>query len=435
MSFWPPTGPGYSDNICNRSVAMKLLSHHLTGNANVKAAIYGFIQADLLAQFHVTIAAVPGTLLDKLSALAPFAEIRRRRFDPVIKPYLHTWPWFEIGRILSMKGGFTGLTNKETGRFYIDAVVQNLDRHVAQSMGNAKRKGITGVYGYEDTTLFAFRKAKELGLECIYDLPIGYWRTAHSLLNEERERWPEWMATMPGLDDSADKLARKDEELRLADRIFVASSFTANTLKDFPGKIAPVQVVPYGFPTVSNEVRQYEDFNVKRPLRLLFVGSLSQRKGIADLFEAVKSFGENVTLTLVGSKTTEDCPALNDALTRHRWIPSLAHDAVLKLMRENDVLVFPSLFEGFGLVITEAMSQGTPVITTDRTAGPDLIEHGKDGWLINAGSTLALQQSIEDILINPSTIQAIGKAAMNKARQRPWAIYGRELAASVKKEI
>jgi glycosyltransferase involved in cell wall biosynthesis len=290
------------------------------------------------------------------------------------------------------------------------------------------------VYGYEDTTLFSFRKAKELGLECIYDLPIGYWRTAHSLLIKEKERWPDWMATMPGLEDSASKLARKDEELRLADRIFVASSFTANTLKDFPEKIAPVQVIPYGFPTVSNEVRQYENFKKKRPLRLLFVGSLSQRKGIADLFEAVKFFGEKVTLTLVGSKTTEDCPALNEALNRHRWIPSLAHESVLKLMRQHDVLVFPSLFEGFGLVITEAMSQGTPVITTDRTAGPDLIEHGKNGWLINAGSTRALQQSIEDILLNPVSIEDVGKAAMDKARQRPWTKYGIELAEAVSKK-
>jgi glycosyltransferase involved in cell wall biosynthesis len=41
-------------------------------------------------------------------------------------------------------------------------------------------------------------------------------------------------------------------------------------------------------------------------------------------------------------------------------------------MRVNDVLVFPSLFDGFGMVITEAMSQGTPVIVSERSAGPGL---------------------------------------------------------------
>ena len=50
-------------------------------------------------------------------------------------------------------------------------------------------------------------------------------------------------------------------------------------------------------------------------------------------------------------------------------------------MKEHDVLIFPSLFEGFGLVITEAMAQGTPVITTDRTAGPDVISDNENGCL------------------------------------------------------
>ena len=103
-------------------------------------------------------------------------------------------------------------------------------------------------------------------------------------------------------------------------------------------------------------------------------------------------------------------------------------------MREQDVLVFPSLFEGFGLVITEAMSQGTPVITTDRTAGPDLITHGENGWLIEAGSTEALKQAIEELLYRPEMIESTGRAAMETARLRPWEVYGMELAKAVIKK-
>ncbi len=413
---------------------MKILIFHLTGNANVKSATYGFIEAGMLGEFHVTIAAIPGGMLDRIGAFGPLAEIKRRRFDAVLKPFLHTWPWFEIGRIAALKTGLKSLTRDKTAPFYIDAVVQNLDRHVAKRLKFAMKHGVDTVYGYEDTTLFAFREARKLGIKRIYDLPIGYWRAAHRLLQGERERWPEWMATMPGLEASAEKLSRKDEELQLADRIFVASSFTANTLKEYPGKLAPVEVIPYGFPPVSNQIRTYIDFKTNRSLKLLFVGSLSQRNGIADLFEAVKEFGDRVSLTLVGSKTTDQCPALDEALTRHRWIPSLPHHEVLNLMRESDVLVFPSLFEGFGLVITEAMSQGTPVITTDRTAGPDLIEHGKNGWLIAAGSTTALKNCIEHILDNPELIREVGMAAREKARLRPWSCYGKELSAAIYRE-
>ena len=413
---------------------MKLLSFHLTGNANVKAALNGFAAADILGEFHVAIASTPGSALDKISSIPALSEIKRRRFDALLKPFLHTWPWYELGRILALKANFKKLTHPVTAPFSIDTVVKNIDRHVARGLLSSKKKGITAVYGYEDTTLFAFKKAKELGLKCYYDLPIGYWRSAHKLLATEQQRWPEWMSTMPGLDDSKEKLDRKDNELLLADKILVASTFTANTLIDFPGKLAPVHVIPYGFPSVNDTDRDYENFNTNRPLKLLFVGSLSQRKGIADLFEAVKNIGKQVELTIVGTKTTDDCLPLNEALTRHRWIPSIPHDEVLQLMRENDILVFPSLFEGFGLVITEAMSQGTPVITTDRTAGPDLIKHGINGWLIKAGSTIALENAIKEVLLNPQNIATVGKAAMETARLRPWKTYGQELANKLQEQ-
>ena len=100
-------------------------------------------------------------------------------------------------------------------------------------------------------------------------------------------------------------------------------------------------------------------------------------------------------------------------------------------MRANDVLLFPSLFEGFGLVMTEAMSQGTPVITTNRTAGPDLLTHGENGWLIDAGSTIALQEAIEKILEDRSVVESVGHAALKTAEKRPWTMYGDEIAQSL----
>ncbi len=411
---------------------MKLISHHLTGNANVKAALMGFKKAGLLESFYVTIASTPGSILDKLGRLKLFAEISRRSFDPSLKDNIKIWPWLEIGRIFSKKFAFHKLTKAGSGPFHVDKVVQSIDRHVAGKLKKAAENGIDAVYGYEDTTIFTFREAKRLGLQCLYDLPIGYWRTAHRLLELERIRWPEWASTMPGLNDWDEKLSRKDEELYLADKIFVASTFTANSLKDYPGVLPPIKVIPYGFPPVSNKIKDYPGFENSRPLKLLFVGSLSQRKGIADLFSVVNELDDKVTLTLVGSKTTNACEALENELQKHVYIPSLPHSEILKLMREHDVFVFPSLFEGFGLVITEAMSQGTPVITTDRTAGPDIIEHAKNGWLIEAGSTIALKNAIIDILENPGVVAEVGQAALKTAKLRPWDVYSSELAEAVR---
>ncbi|RYY17333.1 MAG: glycosyltransferase, partial [Cytophagaceae bacterium] len=116
-------------------------------------------------------------------------------------------------------------------------------------------------------------------------------------------------------------------------------------------------------------------------------------------------------------------------------IPSLPHAQILALMRQHDVLVFPSLFEGFGLVITEAMSQGTPVITTDRTAGPDLIAHGHNGWLVEAGNTAALQATIAELVRRPELVTQAGQAAQDTARRRPWQVYSQELALALSQPV
>jgi glycosyltransferase involved in cell wall biosynthesis len=411
---------------------MIILSHP-TGNANVRAAVNGLVKENLLSEFHTSIAAFTGTVLHRMGAFRPLSEIRRRQFDSRLKPVTRTWPTLEIGRLMATKMGLSGLVQHEKGAFCIDAVYKNLDKHTAVKLKRATG-AIHAVYAYEDGAETSFYKAKKLNLQCFYDLPIGYWRAAQRLLKKEMERWPDWASTLTGFEDSDNKLSRKDEELRLADRIFVASQFTAQTLKDFPGTLAPVEIIPYGFPPVNCEPKSFHE-NGPKPLKLLFVGGLSQRKGIADLFAAVEKFGKHVQLTVVGRKTNNNCPSLDKALTKHRWIPSIANSEVIKLMRQSDVLVFPSLFEGFGLVITEAMSQGTPVITTERTIGPDIIKSGENGWIVEAGSTNALQLAIEKLIGNKRLIEKVGSAALETARLRPWDVYGNELALAIKKHL
>jgi glycosyltransferase involved in cell wall biosynthesis len=414
---------------------MKVVLYHYTGNANIRAAAKGLMKENLLAEFHLAIASFPGSLLDHIGGIGPFSEIRRRRLDTALMPFVKTWPLRELVRHFAIKTDMNMLTNHETGIFSNDQVNWSIEKKVASRLKFAAKKGTQAVYSSEDGAYYTFREAKKLGLSCFYDLPIGYWRSMHRILEIEKERWPDWESTLTNLNDSPSKLARKDEELRMTDHVFVASDFTARTLKEFPGTLPPVDIIPYGFPPVFEG--EHPDTGTKNghPLKLLFVGSLTQRKGIANLFDAVKTFGNRVELTIVGNKTGKDCPPLNEALSRHTWIPTLPHDEILRLMRENDVLIFPSLFEGFGLVITEAMSQGTPVITTNRTAGPNLINHGENGWLIEAGSTEAIQNTIEELLMKPQMIDDAHMMAIKTAGSRPWMKYEGELGKAVRRAL
>lgn len=416
---------------------MKVILSSPANNSNCKSLANGLVNADLLDKYYTSIAIFPGSILDRLGRISAFSDIRRKNFDPKLKPHIKTFPTLEIGRKLSGILGLPNLVNREDAIFSINKINLKHDKRVSTSLANAKKKGLTGIYCFEDVASFSFKEAKRLGLKTLYELPIGYWRSANKLLKEEQERWPEWANTIVNFEDSEEKLKRKDDEIRQADRIFVASSFTAKTLEEYPGKLPPVEIIPYGFPTVIKEAIQNLKFknNFGKPLKLLFVGSLTQRKGIADLFAAVENVKEHVQLTIVGNKITNNCEVLDVELAKHTWIPTMSHSKILELMQGQDILVFPSLFEGFGLVITEAMSQGTPVITTDRTAGKEFIKHGQNGWLVEAGSTIALKEQIEALINQRKLIEEVSREALMTAKTRNWEQYSKEIAEAVSREL
>lgn len=403
-----------------------IISMHPNGNANVRAAMTGFARAGMLREFHTAIACFKGSLLHSISK-GPLSEFRRREFDRLLKPYTHTHAFRELGRVVSMKAGWKNFYKHEVGPFSVDAVYRQMDQRLAKRILSGKLAD--AVYLFEDGAELTFSAARSKGIKCYYDLPIGYWRMARQLLEQERELRPDWAMTITGFNDSNAKLERKDRELELADEVFVASSFTAKTLKAFPGDFKPVHVIPYGFPNPDSKMAYSTDRD--KPLKVLFVGGLSQRKGLANLFEAAAILGKSIQLTVVGGKGNVECAVLDKALQTCKWIPSLPHAGILKLMKEHDVLAFPSLFEGFGLVITEAMSQGTPVITTDRTAGPDIITPGKDGWIIEAGSTDALTEILEKLQANRDLVAEVGMNAFQTALKRSWNDYGNDLALSI----
>ncbi len=402
----------------------KLIVSHPTGNANVRALTNSLAENGLLYQFYTCIAFFESNYLYKFIQLKPLKEFSKRTFPNNIRPYTSHRPLKELFRLFLGKLNDSKFTKHEVGPFCIDNVYKDLDKHVAKKLSEEVM-----VYSFEDGALENFKIARAKGVKCFYELPIGYWRAMRDLLERERVLHPEWASTMETFKDSDLKLKRKDEEIRFSDHIFVASSFTKKTLEYYPEKLPPISVVPYGFPPVI-EKRKYRPLR-NRKLKILFVGGLSQRKGISYLFEAADALIDKIELTIVGKEPVKNCKLLYKNLEKHHWIPALSHLEILKLMRENDLLLFPSLFEGFGLVITEAMSQGTPVITTDRTCGADLIDHNVDGWIISPGSTDAIIEQIQLILRNPSALEKVGEMAIKKAKTRPWKVYGEEMVQAI----
>lgn len=408
-----------------------IIIYHPFGNANTRAAVNGIYKMGILESFHTCIACFEGSFLYKISSLNFLKEIRRRKFSLYLKNKTYTYPLKELGRQFSHIIKLNNLTKHEEGIFCVDNICHDLDNKIAKYIKNNKIN-IDGVYAYEDLALKSFTTARENNIKCIYDLPIGYWRAMRKLLNEERVKNPDWAITLGGFNDSEKKLKRKDAELKLADKIYVASSFTKKTLEMYPEKLADIEVIPYGFPPVNFE-RIYDNNIHNRKIKVLFVGGLSQRKGISYFFEAIKGLEEKIEATVVGKGNINQCNKLKEELLNVNYISSLPHDKILNLMANHDLFIFPSLFEGFGLVITEAMSQGTPVITTNRTCGPDIINNGKDGWIVTPGTSQPIRNLLLQFIKDPELLIKAGKEAQITASKRPWCVYEEELAKSVNK--
>lgn len=405
---------------------MSILLSHPTGNANVRNAVLGLHESGLLGAFYTTVATFDGNLWDRLSQSKLGREFERRRYAKELSDRTHQLPTRELGRLLSQKLGLKSLHGNERSPFSIDSVYQSLDRYCAKQLNSNHWQAI---YAYEDGALHSFQHAKEQGSTCIYELPIGYWRAAKDILTEEAEALPDWAMTMPSLNDSPNKLERKDQELALADSIIVASRFTAQTLEQVPFNIPQPLVIPYGCPNPSSKP-SLEPTTKRAPLKVLYAGGMTQRKGLSYLLDAVEQLGSQVELTLIGQRVS-DCAPLDRALERYTWHPSMPHQQMLKTMRSMDVLVFPSLFEGFGLVVTEALSQGIPVIATPNTCAPDILTEGKDGFIVPIRDASSIAEKLQLLHQDRDRLAQMKSATHDTAASKDWKAYRHNLACEI----
>ncbi len=410
---------------------MKIILSHPTGNSNVRAVAEKLAEENNLLRFHTSIAIFPDSYWTRLSGFSFMKELKRRTFKIGLKKYISTSPWNELSRIVFSKLGVKVFTAHETGFFSVDKVYQNLDSKVANTLKNAKKNGVTAVYAYEDGALETFLKAKELGLICIYDLPIAYWETGRKLMQEEAARLPAWAKTLGGgILDSEAKLERKRKELELADIVIGPGSFVINSLPEW--SLDKIKIVsPFGSPK-NNTAAKLNAKNTNKPLRVLFVGSMGQRKGLGDLFEAVNMLEDlPVELVVLGSLQAP-MEFYTSQLANFTYEPGRSHDEVLKLMRTCDVFCLPSIVEGRALVMQEAMSQGLPIIITPNTGGEDLVIEGETGFLVPIRSPKAIAEKIRWFVENRDQIPAMGERAARHAQVYTWDNYSETIIEQLK---
>jgi glycosyltransferase involved in cell wall biosynthesis len=381
----------------------------------------GLARAGRLSLFATGVAFRKGSwteLAGELLAMR-WPVLRNRALPELPSELVRALPLVEIGaRLTARAAGAVGIRLTRYDALFVahDAAVALL-RWPRQT---------TAVYAYEDAALRTFAKAKRRNLERIWDLPLPHYRTIESLWRAEAQRWPGAVGqTPPG--EPAWKQQRKDRELALATRVVVASAFTRQSLERLDVRV-PVAVVPYGFPVDLFAPRQAAP---QGRFTVLAVGTHDLRKGTPYLLEAWRRAAiPDAELHLIGPlRLAKGFLDRYAGLFRHS-----AHVAKSDLgahYAAADLLAFPTLGDGFGLVIQEAMCSGTPVVTTPCGGGPECITDGVDGWIVPPRDVDALVERLREAAANRDRLFAVGAAARARAERWTWREAGDALVRAL----
>jgi glycosyltransferase involved in cell wall biosynthesis len=258
-----------------------------------------------------------------------------------------------------------------------------------------------------------------------------------TILLKELQRYPECAGSLLGeweLVLSEEDFQRLVQEPIMARHLIAASSFTRSTLVENGVPHGSIAVIPYGVD--SDKFRPDPNrLQSSGKLRLLFVGRINQRKGIRDLVEAMRLVdSKSVELTICG-RVVDDLSIFRSHGDRIRILPNVSNEALIAAYQAADLFVFPSVAEGFGQVLLEALACGLPILSTARTAAPDLIESGRQGFIVEPGNPEELAERIEWSLAKRSQLHEMRQEARSAAEQFTWQKFRSRLVAAVTEMI
>jgi glycosyltransferase involved in cell wall biosynthesis len=379
----------------------------------------------MLAEFWTTVAWNPQSKWNRLLPSWLQSQLGRRAFTEGPRERVKCVPSREIVRLGVRSSPFESLLCSAERPFSVIGMYRHFDARVAQRLREIK---VDAVYAHEGGALRTFREARQQHIPALYELPSSHWHWERKLLLEEAERNPEFAGLLPKLKDPSGHTEWKDEELLLANYVFVPSHHVRRTLAG----VVPdekIRVIVYGAPPV--QLQQRISYDSSRPLKVLFVGELNQRKGIGYLLDAIDMLGSRVELTLVGRRFAAN-PRVDEACSRWRWFETLPHSDVMDRMQQADVLVLPSLAEGCALVVLEALACGLPVIVTPNTGSLEFVGDGKEGFVVPICSADAIADRLITLDRDRELLIHMSRNAQVTAERQSWELYRETWAKTVK---
>ena len=316
-------------------------------------------------------------------------------------------------------------------RRWTNALIKSLREAVAESAARFAADAEC-VVAYEGFALPAFLARRAAGNgRTVLNYPVAHHRVRRRERLAEIEREPLFASTWPDFDDwPAGHEQRLDDEIRLADAVLVGSTYAADSFVDEGIPRSRMKVIPYGVdlqtftpPTADDRARRDASL-----FHAIFAGQMTQRKGLSYLLKGYRQFARPDTrLTIVGSPVG-DPRALAPYAGLFHHIPHQTRAELARLYRSADVFVFPTLLEGMGLVVLEAMACGLPVIVTANGPG-DVVRDGVDGFVIPARDPEAIARRLDELYRDPALRAEMGRNAIARAREFGWTAYADRVTA------
>jgi glycosyltransferase involved in cell wall biosynthesis len=306
------------------------------------------------------------------------------------------------------------------------------DRIVAHRLEKLAGK-VDIVHVWPCAALETIKAAKKLGIPTVLERPNAHTRFCYEVVAAEHKRIG--IHTPHGDYQPSDVvLAREEAEFAACDFLLCASEFAAGSfrVRGFPeGKILRHQ---YGF----DEQAYVPAGPLREPgkkFTALFVGVDAVRKGLHLATEAwLAGPACKDGVFFIAGELTEEYKTRFAASLSHPSIVQLGHrHDVAQLMQNADILLMPSIEEGFGLVCAEAI--GTGCVPLVSTACTELCRHMNNALVHNVGDVPTLRQQIEDLYSDPHLLASLRAGALKSRSGLTWAEAGRVLLQAYEKAI
>ena len=353
--------------------------------------------------------------MERLGHLAHlYTAYPRFKVDGLPAAKVSTFPWIMGPATLAGRIGLPGLRDRLNF-----PMIETFDRWMAARLAPCDVFHCLSSFGLQSHRAARARH----GALTVCDRGSSHITFQNEILREEHARFD-----IPYRATDARIVERELAEYEFCDLISVPSSFS---LRSFVEKGVPrekLRLNPYGVDLAMFHREPKND----RTFRILFVGTVTLRKGIPYLFEAMAGLGRHgVELCVAGAVEAEMRPIMAKYEGKFRYLGVVARADLHKHYSQSSVLVLPSLEEGLALVQAQAMACGVPVIATENTGAADLFTDGVEGFIVPIRDAAAIRDKIVFLYEHPEVRDAMGAAALARVRALGgWNSYGERAAAT-----